>query len=252
MRPPMMSKIDSERSCITMTVVPSPHNSTMSTKETHEPQRHVRFELTEDGSIAKYEIPACCTHANSISPGISDAVWIEKMEWKAMRKSAVLIAKTVCNEDNVLSAPMDRGYIATVETVFKLTAHDQQIPDLLREDLNFWACIGLSRRGLENYTLGRSYRRERQRRRRKVVESVMYIQEECWGVGMDRYRATQLISAASEKFSRPARTFAAIMAAADASAVQHKKFKESPFVPRRSSLETKSPLAENVYNTGAA
>jgi hypothetical protein len=224
MRPPA-SKNDSESCCITMSVVQLSHHSEVRTTKTY--KRRVSFELTEDGSIAQYEISAC--RHSQCQEIVPDAVWIESTEWKAMRKSAALIANTVCNDDHIWSAPMDQGYIATVESVFKLTAHRQQIPDSLREDLNFWTCVGLSRRGLENYILPRSYRRERSRRRRKVVESVMYIQEECWGVGMNKNRASQLICTASEKFSRPGRAFAAILAAADASAVQDKKFKESPF-----------------------
>lgn len=208
--------------------------------------KRVTFESTADGSIVERHIAPLQHDEN-----VLDDVWIESHEWKRIRKSAAHMAETVCDGDHVWTASLDRGYVATMEKVFALCATTTQLSDALIDDLNFWTCVGVSRRGLEKYTLGGAQRRQRSKWRRRVIECVMYIQEECWGVEMDYDRSSQLICAASQKFSRLGRRFAFTVAAADEFAARN-NCKAFPSSRMHGAIEDEPPTSETVYNTGAA
>jgi hypothetical protein len=206
---------------------------------------HVSIELTVDGSVAKSCILDDPWHFGDVH---DDDLWIPYPEMKLMWQLAFNFSRTICKEDSVLSE-LNQPYVSTMESVYSLYNWGKQVTDRLRDNLYFWACVRIEYRGLEKYSLGKSHQRERQRCWRQVIKSVIFMQEDCRGVDMDYARASQLICAASEKFSRAGRSFSAEIAMADAYAAKCEVEELLPKQPVRRGLMEKR-VSEKVFSTG--
>ena len=85
----------------------------------------------------------------------------------------------------------------------------------VRDDLEFWVSVGGCRRGLERLMLP-NLKGNKSQRRSDVVDSVLFVQQECWERGMSYDASSELMSVASEQSSRASIRFARALGAADA------------------------------------
>jgi hypothetical protein len=172
--------------------------------------KSVRFAVSREGHVLTTE---SCEAKHSLD----QTNWMNKEEWKAMRRSAQSVVDSVQKGDIIWSEARRHSYIKTMTKVWRSCVRGKELSESMKDELRFWTTIGHSRRGLEKHTLS-EVQGERTRHRREHIEGIMFVQDQCWDNGLDEYQRARLLRVASEKLSKATKKFALILADADAHA----------------------------------
>jgi hypothetical protein len=169
-------------------------------------KKSVRFAVSQDGNVL--------TESCEAKHSLDQTLWMNKEEWKSMRRSAQSVVDSVQQGDGIWSEARRHSYIKTMSRVWRSCVRGKEISESTQKELRFWTSIGHSRRGLEKYSLS-EVQGERTRRRRAHIEGIMFVQDQCFDNGLDEHQRGRLLRVASEKLSKATKKFALIMAEAD-------------------------------------
>jgi len=197
--------------------------------------------------IKEYEIPSKLSREE-----INDRlVWWQQKEFSAIKRSAFETTEEIKYGDESFADVIERrSYKETLKAVHR-TSHLQASQKLkkmdksLAKDIEFWFTVGHARRGLEKFIL-EEIRAERERRRLKVITGVLFIQRQCYEIGMCQDQQDRLMRVTSERLTRAAQHLAQAYAKADAAAAQSMFYEPSPILPPSSSYQDVALLLKSI------
>ena len=150
--------------------------------------------------------------------------WWQPREMQAIRQGAYDVVKAMDDGGDFFWEKLgQKPYRRVLHKVYKscVAGKQKELSPATRNDLDFWVGIGHTRRGLERCTVAATVGKERRRRRSKLIENVLFVQERCWEEGLSYTQTAKLTRVASERESTIAARFAALLGSADAAAVRN-------------------------------
>mmetsp|Transcript_21907 Transcript_21907/g.37265 ORF Transcript_21907/g.37265 Transcript_21907/m.37265 type:complete len:270 (-) Transcript_21907:562-1371(-) len=217
-------------------------------------QKRVTFELTDYGDVRTYRYESPYVRSELID----ESLWWSAGEFGFIRSSAMLLTSKVRNGDDEdeLTTYRRNSYRKSLSKAYRLSVKSADLPRNAREDLEFWVNLGDSRRGLEKFIL-EDMRRDRDKRRDKLVGAVRTAQDRCKERGCPSGQKAEMLRNVSEGSSRHAKRFARVMAIADEYAANLEKYttpgmeKDAPKAPSKPVTESKLSWRRRLYNPAA-
>jgi len=204
----------------------------------HKPRKRVRFLQTGLGEVMTESFPA--------QYPVDKSLYLNKDEFIDIRMSAKDVVDSIVEKgDHVWSQARRASYVKTFSRAYQCCVKGREPSHGMKKELIFWTTIGHSRRGLEKFTLS-DVQDRRLMRRREHLQSILFVQQQCWNEDMDFDQMSRLLRVTSIHTSKPAQKLAQLLAVADEGAVwTDSNVLDSP-IPSPKKIKMKQPQTKIV------